>query len=136
MIKLNDNTTVDLHEKIEGFQVQEILYLLVGAWEGGSNYWIESVEIGGSPEKKTIVSSDYFPSFQLVPFLGGHLKVTLDEEANNEVHELNLEKIKEAIVLMRQNFNGHYCDWVKQNDDAATSDVFLQLCLFKDVIYG
>ena len=112
------------------------MHLLVGAWEGGSNYWIESVEIGGLPEKKTIVSSDYFPSFQLVPFLGGHLKVQLDEECDNEVYELNLEKIKQAIVLMRNHYNGHYCDWVEQNDDAATSDVFLQLCLFNEIIFG
>lgn len=129
---------IDLKKKIEGFNVESILNLLVGAWEGGSNYWIESVEIVSSANKETvtIVPETYFPFFQIVPFIGGHLKVTLDEEANNEVHELNLEKIKEAIVLMRTKYNRHYRDWVSQNDDAATSDVFLQLCLFKDVIFG
>lgn len=133
---MSENKELDLAKKIDGFTVEDILHLLTGAWEGGSNYWIESVEIGGSPKKRTIAADIYFPSFQIVPFIGGYLKVQLDEECDNEVHELNLEKIKEAIVLMRTKHNRHYRDWVGRNDDAATSDVFLQLCLFKEVIFG
>lgn len=132
---MSENKELDLGRMIDGFTVENILHLLTGAWEGGSNYWIKSVEMKGSYDLKQR-PEQYFPTYALAPFIGGHLNVQLDEHCDNEVHELNLEKIKEAIVLMRTKHNRHYRDWVGRNDDAETSDVFLQLCLFKEVVFG
>jgi hypothetical protein len=37
---------------------------------------------------------------------------------------------------MRDQYPRHYADLVEENDDAITGDVFLQLAVFGELIYG
>jgi hypothetical protein len=37
---------------------------------------------------------------------------------------------------MADKYPRHIADILSENDDATTGDVFLQLCLFGDVVYG
>jgi hypothetical protein len=39
-------------------------------------------------------------------------------------------------MLMKQKFPEHYARVLDQRDDAGDADVFLQLALFDDVIFG
>ena len=129
--------TVDMEKTIEGFSVKSILYLLCGAWEGGSNYWIDSVDFKRWKDETDEKQDPYFPKFQLAPFRDdSELKVHVHVGLRTEQHVLNLEKIKQGLVLMRENHTRHYDDWCRENDDAETSDVFLQLCLFKSIQFS
>jgi hypothetical protein len=40
------------------------------------------------------------------------------------------------LALMAEKEPRHFGDFMGENDDATTSDVFLQLCLFGEVVYG
>lgn len=50
---------------------------------------------------------------------------------------LDRESIARGLQLFAQGaWAKHFGAWMSDNDDAVTADVFLQLCLFGDVVYG
>lgn len=61
---------------------------------------------------------------------------------------LSLESIQQGLDLMakglldgkdkpvKDHYLQHFADFLAGNDDATTGDIFLQLCLFGEVIYG
>jgi hypothetical protein len=46
-----------------------------------------------------------------------------------------IERGKELLAT-DERYSHHYADVLNENDDADTGDVFLQLCLFGEVVYG
>lgn len=127
---------LSLKQKIEGVEIREILDLLTGAWEAGSEYWIDSIQTGGSPDYLIQPEDEFYPRWQLAPFTNGHLIIELDYTMNHQKKVLDFYRIKQGIKLMKSKHRRDYDDWREGDDDAATSDVFLQLCLFGEVIFG
>lgn len=91
--------------------------LLVAAFEGGSNYWIESVEVKNNDYKGGEYASDVISR-------GGTL-IIRDEEGR---HELTRAKLLKGLSL------GSSYD--PENADAGDADNILQLALFGQLIYG
>lgn len=71
---------------------------------------------------------------------GGHLIVSDAEGTDGEVRKeiLNLSSIRKGLQLMAESkeYAHHWRDFLAENDDAITADVFLQFCLFGEVIYS
>jgi hypothetical protein len=44
--------------------------------------------------------------------------------------------ILEGLRIMAEKEPRHFADFMTENDDADTGDVFLQCCLYGEVIYG
>jgi len=108
-------------------------YLLCSAFEGGSNYWYR-IEDYKYPEGKA--KKDFeFPYIEL-PFSGGVVKVRDMEADVKKVYLLNGRALKRGWKVMLEKYPHHYADAVTGQHDAITGDVFLQCCLFGDVIYG
>lgn len=59
-----------------------------------------------------------------------------DEERASARHEITLVDVRRGLELMRDKYPRHYADLVEENDDAITGDVFLQLAVFGELIYG
>lgn len=122
--------------------------LLVGAFEGGSNYWylIEKYEYGNvSPHEFREGGKYYDPEYKmmdhyLLPFVPGCSLVIsnrMAEEGDNvEKYILNRQSIQSGLEIMRDKFPRHWNDLVTENDDCETADVFLQCALMGNVIYG
>ena len=51
-------------------------------------------------------------------------------------YRLDLDAIERGLQAMAEKFPKHFADILGENDDAITSDVLLQCCLFGYVIYG
>jgi hypothetical protein len=108
----------------------KIAMLLSAAWEGGSNYWARAE---GTPYSWTPDAAK--PEWRL------ELPVTvIDCEEGSNKHALDEAAIQRGIslaykfpaVLAALTADGHgSLSW-----DAADADVFLQLCLFGEVLYG
>lgn len=126
---------------------QRISDMLVSAFEGGSNYWILDVEkvkpterlfhLDGKPEPTE------FPLYEHPLNPGGAVRVRVDNDQGKplelngkKVFELNLESIAKGLQLMQEKHPSHMADFLDENDDADTADVFLQLCLFGEVVFG
>ncbi len=126
---------------------EQVANLLCSAFEGGNNYWYR-IELFHAP-------STY--QFNFGADLGkpaGHFK-QIDYPLNpdgylvvSDYHgadpgemvkrRLNYRSIKRGLQLMAESkeYAHHWRDFIAENDDCITADVFLQFCLFGEVIHG
>jgi len=114
--------------------------LLCNAFEGGSNYWYT---INGYVTPEEVAQpwgeSEYHPRYISFPFSkGGAVLIGDMEDEDAEETRLDKEAIARGQKLMKsdERYSHHFADVLNETDDADTGDVFLQLCLFGEVIYG
>lgn len=124
-------TTIDFTHTIS---LERIADLLICALEGGSNHWITSIEIAprkdastGEPEKIT----DY-PQYAIEQ---EHWSITLGYAPMFRRH-VTLPKLIAGLRLMATQHPRHFLNFINEDEDASTGDVFLQLATFGEVIYG
>lgn len=101
------------------FDVEDIKGLLDSA-SHGSSYWASSgLEYECETEKA------------LTP-TGSKL---YDHEGEQNL-VLTLGKIKKGLRIFAKEHPSHFSDFLRENYDMTTGDMFLQCCLFGEVIYG
>lgn len=111
---------------------QRLTDLLVGAAEGGSNYWASF----SVPKDGCQTGQDYD-------------RVRVREHAKHDDSKPAVDRIVLASELQtgfdrlltadRKLFPGarqHAADIIAENDDATTADVLMQMTVFGEVIYG
>jgi len=102
--------------------------LLCGAFEGGSGYWIDEVKVPSKKAQKRAGAEYYHES----PVVGLELVITSEEGK----HTLNRASLEKGLQVFAQKCPRQFGDFIAENDDAETSDCFLQCCLFGEVIFG
>jgi hypothetical protein len=115
-------TTIDIKQK-------DIETLLCTAFEGGSNYWIDCIENLPSKDIRKKHNVEYFHE---CPVRG----LSFDVVNEQGTRTLTPESLDKGMQLMADMYPHHFTDVIEENSDAITADVFLQLCLFGEVIYG
>ena len=65
----------------------------------------------------------------------GNYDAKLDELGLTK-HTIRKADLDAGIKLMAEKHPSSFGDWMTENDDAITADVFLQCVVLKDVIYG
>lgn len=73
--------------------------------------------------------------------LGGGTLVVHDlyeeEDGEGEVkYPLDMKAVRKGLRLMRDLYPRHWADLVEEEDDLITGDVWLQLAVFGELIYG
>lgn len=134
--------SIEVTQKVD---LQRIEDLLCGAFEGGSNYWY-NIEGYVQPNELTFKGDcldllkkgeDPMKTFRYLTYpLNEGGAVLISAEGEDEKHILNLVSIKKGLQTMAKKYPRHFNDFMQENDDACTSDVFLQCCLFGEVIFG
>lgn len=110
---------------------RRIADMMVTAIEGGSGYWCETINL----LEGTALKRPWYDDETLYeqPFVIG---VVDAEEPDSTIH-LNQEMMKRGFELMASQYETtHWADFLEQNEDADTADVWLQLCVFGEVVYG
>lgn len=120
--------------------LERITNSLIGAFEGGSTYWLRQIEYTTTPEgtyERPEYSDEHFWND------GGRANLTYDNPEQSEeddgdqvTKEIGLPELKAGLSVMAIKFARHFGDLIAENDDAITHDVFIQCVLFGDVIYG
>ena len=59
-----------------------------------------------------------------------------EEEKAEARHKITIADVKKGLELMRDQYPRHYADLMEENDDLTTGDVWLQLTVFGELIYG
>lgn len=115
------------------FKEQDIKDLLSSAFEGGSNYWYW-IEEFGNPDN---IECE-FKCIDLPLSDNGYLiiKDKEDDSDKPELYRLDRNIIERGIRIMSKKYPWHFENFIKDEADAETGDVFLQCCLFGDIVYG
>jgi hypothetical protein len=123
---------------------KELMGLLCCALEGGSNYWIRGLQAqlakglkladfgeGGKFQDP----KDYWHWSQIVPFHTG-CSLLIAEHEKPGFLTLNKDTIAKGLQVFQKDYPRHFGNFLSGDDDAETGDVFLQCCLFGELVYG
>lgn len=114
----------------------KITNAIIGAFEGGSTYWLREYDYTYRPEG--VEGSPLYAEDQFWA-KGGKMNLSYDDPEDEEqraTKEVGLLEIKQGLRTMAEKDPRHFGDLVSENDDADTHDVFIQHVLFGEVIYG
>jgi hypothetical protein len=102
-------------------QVEDLMIL---ACEGGSNYWAyDMAALKGKGSYVDCITHGF--------------KITdQQEDGTKKRYTVSPAKVKKALSLMSSRYPKHFADMFTEDTDTNTGDVFLQLCVFGEVIYG
>ena len=107
-------------------KLSDIANLLDSASRGAS-YWADSKKLGYDSYVKSILEQEEDLEIQ-----------DFEDSENNKpkTYILNLKKIKRGLTVMAKKEPLHFADFIKGDFDQTTGDIFLQYCLFGEVIYS
>lgn len=113
--------------------VERIQDMLICAFEGGSNYWYQGLHV---VEDNGVEGEPGVHRYHLLATTpGGKVAFNADDEPG-KILTLDLETCKAGLVTMAHKYPAHFADFMLENDDADTGDVFLQCCVFGELVYG
>ena len=98
--------------------------ILVGCFEGGSNYWIQRVEVAKDDYKGKKYASECVAA-------GGELYIYTTDDDNKYL----LTKNGLINGLQTYLYESTYQNW-PDGGDAQTDDLILQYALFEEIVYG
>ena len=115
--------------------------ILTTAFEGGSNYWanydyVNEVEI--YEDYNALDLTDFY-SWEIVIYQYGEInfqQYDLDTQEQLELSVLDRNSLFKGAEIMAKDYPRHFEDWINGDWDSITADVYLQCCLFGDIIYG
>jgi len=122
--------------------ISTIRDLLVGAIEGGSNYWAGFYK---DPNfEKSITEEDmasyvknegeeYFSCYDIK-----HPKYCLriSDAEDGTSYSVTLESFTKGLSVMANRYPRHFKNVITENHDAETSDVFIQCSVFGEIVFG
>jgi hypothetical protein len=128
--------------EIEGLKIltsEDVENLMCSAIEGGSNYWyfIKQKSSDRVREATQDMEGEPFVDRLLMAVQRGAVINVFDvEDFSNKLGTLTPQSWAKAEELMIKNHRSHLGDVLAENDDATTGDVFFQLALMGEIVYG
>lgn len=107
--------------------------LLTTAIEGGmSNQWC--ARLFRKDARKRSAESPWYAS----AFRDGHVMEVVEDsgERDKAKYTLDLNAALEGLSLMSKESPHHFADFLNENEDAITGDVWLQYAVLKELVYG
>lgn len=101
--------------------------LLVGAVEGGSNYWAGFTLTQVQTACRKASGTTY---------VGVRVTELRADGIEGSRRILNAQALTEGLSTMQSKYPRHFGNFLSEDDDAETSDVFVQCCLFGEIVYG
>ena len=111
--------------------------MLCGAIEGGSNYWyfLPNLE---EVKNKTIDMKNYPLVDRIIKSIYDYgLSIPVNDVENDEyLGEINVDNIENAAKLMFEKYPKYFANILKEEEDVDTSDIWFQLVVMQEVVYG
>jgi hypothetical protein len=114
---------------ITGITHRKIADQIVTAIEGGSGYWMTSFKPEGE------IKTDVSPWYDDEKIWAGDFKIRVEID-DDEDKLFTPESIRKGLQWLADNHLWRIEQIVKETGDAETADVFIQACLFGDIVYG
>lgn len=120
--------------------VQRIADLLCCGFEGGVGYWCQIIgyKIPDNPRPILTKDKDYIIIVKHVdyPLTGGAVICTETDTEEPKKLVLDETSIRHGLQLLQEKSPYHWNNFIEENEDAVTGDVFIQYCLLGDIVYG
>jgi hypothetical protein len=129
----NKTLTIQVNQEVT---LEHFETIIVGALEGGSNYWYCLGE--GIPPRdenhsplSTRVAHKLFndPTYQLQI-------MDLEDEEREVLGYVTQESMLNAFHIIAKQYPWHYSNLIGENDDAETADVFFQVATMGEIVFG
>lgn len=135
-LKREYDDAIELESKIEitcyfdkDKLLKDIDYLLCDALDGGASaYWAKMTKKGNDVKAGTPL---YFIKRELSI---GEIEPSTDNGIISK--KLNEENLLIGLKVMAQKYPYHFSNFISENADGITADVFLQCSVLGDVVYG
>jgi hypothetical protein len=110
---------------------------VITAIEGGISYWCDKTDVL-EPDRSTLKERPWYADPKLY---AGPFKILFREEEEHKLgagrdQYLTPENVQSGLNVMSEKYHDHFRDLVDENGDATTADVFIQCCLFGELVYG
>jgi hypothetical protein len=121
-------------------KAETIADMVIGAFEGGITYWCSKAR-SVEPCEDCVTYEDGCPWYAKPSLYENDFKIRLVQHeehttgAGTDVF-MTPASVQQGLSLMALNYPEHFSDMISGNWDAATADVFVQLCVFGTIIYG
>jgi hypothetical protein len=128
---------LELTRKNKTFTNQDIEDLFVTALEGGSNYWYYIKNI--PKEIKYQVKELKQPLAEAIAkhvIDGGYIQFFDVEDENELLGTVDMDKLLDAISLLKKNYPDTWNNILDEDCDANCADIFLQLAVMGDIVFG
>lgn len=144
--------TVTVKQEVEWKRIKD---LLCCALEGGSGYWAQINNRDGihlapglayadfREDGKMQEPDNYFHPYEIIPTVEGCSIELFDAtgEADSVPEHpqpwiLNRESLERGLQVMADKYPHHYANFVQENEDAETGDVYLQCCVLGEIVFG
>ena len=116
--------------------------LLVGAVEGGCNYWgafredpnfTKSVTEAEQAAYVESEGGEYLPRYDIEH--PNYCLRVLDYEGGT-TYNVTFESFVNGLGIMANRYPHHFRNVIAENHDAETSDVFIQCAVFGEIVFG
>jgi hypothetical protein len=131
------------------FGKEDIINLFVDALEGGSNYWYHIRHLPNEVSYKAKeMGQSVSETIGEYILKGGYIQFydaeeEYDEDDYTETHSDNgllgtvdMDSILEAITIIKRDYPDVWENILDEQYDANDADIFLQLCVMGDVVFG
>lgn len=115
-------TEVTIKQTVDSLRIFD---LLISAFEGGINYWCDSIDAGDLGH----VSAAKALALGLID------SVTLHDSEEDKDVILSVDGMKKALAFLAEKQSHHFRN-ILDDYDAETADVFVQCAVFGDTVYG
>tara|TARA_R100001086_G_C11623512_1_gene199520 strand:- start:74 stop:433 length:360 start_codon:yes stop_codon:yes gene_type:complete len=116
--------TIDINEQI----LEDIL---ITAIESGIGYWANKVR----PGNLSVINGEGIPYYAHVTHEHWEIKI-YDKYEKNSPYTLTKKKLQSGLAIMAECYPRHFANLDTGNFDSTTADVFIQCCLFGELVYG
>lgn len=121
---------------------QRICYLLCTAFDGDMTAaWASArTEMPDDPDWSWCTEQErkYWEAvkkYYVAAMCGGRV-ILVDHEDDDKEYVLDRAALHRGVKAMAKDHPEHWADFINENDDAITGDVFVQCCVFGDTVYG
>ena len=132
-------TTANVVAANVSLPLKSIHYAFEGALEGGSNYWLHSADLKEGftkPDSKLV----WWGHEEVLkhPFkIEVQFEDPQGDEGNNDGRKtLENVDLQRAVTLMAEKAPRHFADLAGGNPDRITYDVFMQMLVLGEIVYG
>jgi hypothetical protein len=112
------------------FRKEDIADLLTTALEQGIGYWCDNIV--RATGTRTDIAKRYVP----LQDDGGTLR--FQEYETGKLYDMNFDTIKKGLALMAEKSPKLFSEFMSEGGgaDCTVADVFVQYCLFGEIVYG